>query len=55
MHCESKLRILTVYFSSRKFSHTNFDIFIMTLILQDDHLTAGTWDACGDTSTCLII
>ena len=20
----------------------------MTLILQDDHLTAGTWDACGD-------
>ena len=24
----------------------------MTLILQDDHLTAGAWAACGYTSLC---
>ena len=41
---------LTVFFipkSGRKYSHTNSYNFAMTLISQDDHLTAGAWAACG--------
>ena len=38
---------LTVLKSGRKYSHTNSYIFAMTLILQDDHLTAGAWAARG--------
>ena len=33
--------------SGRKHSHTNSHVFVMTLITQDDHLTAGAWAACG--------
>ena len=55
MHCGSKVRYfyweLTVFFfihkSVRKHSHTNSYNSAMTLISQDDHLTAGTWVACG--------
>ena len=34
--------------------HTNSYNFAMTFILQDDHLTAGAWAACGITSAPLI-
>ena len=55
MHCGRKVMYfyweLTVFFfihqSVRKHSHTNSYNFAMTLISQDDHLTAGTWVACG--------
>ena len=33
--------------SGRKYSHTNSSIFAMTPIMQDVHLTAGAWAACG--------
>ena len=53
MHCGSKVSIfienLTDFFipkSGRKYSHTNSYNFAMTLISQDDHLTAGAWAAC---------
>ena len=36
-----------IHKSVRKHSHTNSYNFAMTLISQDDHLTAGTWVACG--------
>ena len=36
-----------IHKSVRKNSHTNSYNFAMTLISQDDHLTAGTWVACG--------
>ena len=29
------------------YSHTNSYNFAMTLITQDDHLTAGAWAACN--------
>ena len=32
--------------SGRKYSHTNSEIFVTTLISEDDHLTAGAWAAC---------
>ena len=32
--------------SGRKYSHTNYEIFVTTLISEDDHLTAGAWAAC---------
>ena len=40
---------LTIFFnpqSSCKYSQTNSYNFAMTLIFQDDHLTAGAWAAC---------
>ena len=40
---------LTVFLFLRavvKYSHTNSYNFAMTLISQDDHLTAGAWAAC---------
>ena len=53
MYCGSKVRYfienLTVFFipkSGRKYSHTNSYNFAMTLISQDNHLTAGAWAAC---------
>ena len=33
--------------SGRKYSHINYYNFTMTLILQDDPITAGAWMACG--------
>lgn len=33
--------------SSRKYSHTNSCIFAMTVVTQDDHLTAGAYVAWG--------
>ena len=42
---------LTYFFvpqSGGKYSHTNSYDFAMTLNLQDDHLTAGAWAACGE-------
>ena len=33
--------------SDRKYSHTNSHNFAITVIAQDDHLTAGAWAACG--------
>ena len=33
--------------SGRKYSHTNSYNSAVTVIVQDDHLTAGTWAACG--------
>ena len=33
--------------SGRKYSHTNSYNSAMTVIAQDDHLTAGAWTACG--------
>ena len=45
---------LTVFLlpkNSRKYSHTlKLVYFAMTLALQDDHLFAGAWAACGETS-----
>ena len=41
---------LTYFFipeSGRKYSHTNYYNSAMTVIAQDDHLTAGAWAACG--------
>ena len=41
---------LTYYFipkSGRKYSHTNSYNSAMTIIVQDDHLTAGAWATCG--------
>ena len=32
--------------SGRKYSQTNSEIFVTTLISEDDHLTAGAWAAC---------
>ena len=32
--------------SGRKYSHTNSYNSAMTVIAQDDHLTAGAWAAC---------
>ena len=49
---------LTVFLlgqSGRKYSHTNSYIFAMTLISQDDHLTAGAWPACVQCSFCPLI
>ena len=40
---------LTYYFipkSGRKYSHTNSYNSAMTIIVQDDHLTAGAWATC---------
>ena len=54
MHCGSKVSFfienLTIFLlikKGHKYSHTNSYIFAMTLITQDDHLTAGVWAACG--------
>ena len=33
--------------SGRKYSHTNSYNSAMTVIAQDDHLTAGAWAACA--------
>ena len=33
--------------SGRKYSHINSYISVMTVIVQDDLLTAGAWAACG--------
>ena len=33
--------------SGRKYSQTNSYNSAMTVIVQDDHLTAGAWVACG--------
>ena len=44
---------LTYFFipwSGRKYSHTNSNNSAMTVIAQDDHLTAGVWAACGNKS-----
>ena len=30
-----------------KYSHTNSDNSAMNVIVQDDHLTARAWAACG--------
>ena len=46
------LTVLFIPNSGWKYSHTNSCNFAMTLILQDDHLTAGAWAACGYTSLC---
>ena len=53
MHCGIRRGIfiedLTYFFipySGRKYSHTNSYNFAMTVILQDDHLTAEAWAAC---------
>ena len=46
---------LTYFFipqSNRKYSHTNSYNSAMTVIAQDDHLTAGAWAAC--VQCCLI-
>ena len=43
---------LTYFFipwSGRKYSHTNSYNSAMTVIAQDDHLTAGAWAACEHT------
>ena len=32
----------------RKYAHTNSYNSAMTVIAQDDHLTAGAWAACGE-------
>ena len=40
----------TYYFipkCGRKYSHTNSYNSAMTIIVQDDHLTAGAWATCG--------
>ena len=49
-HCGSKMRYFYWEFdfffnlkSGRYYSHTNFCNFAMTLILQDNRLTAGAW------------
>ena len=34
--------------SGRKYSHTNSYNSAMTVIAQNDHLTAGAWAACAD-------
>ena len=42
------IKNLTVFFipkSNRKYFHTNSYNFAMTVISQDDHLTAGVWFA----------
>ena len=44
------LRIFQFNFCSKsscKYPHTNSYNFTMTLILQDDHLTAGAWATCA--------
>ena len=53
MHCGSKVRYFYREFdcifipkSSRKYFHTNFYNFAMTVISQDDHLTVGAWARC---------
>ena len=33
--------------SGRKYSHTNSYDSAVTVIVQDDHLTAGAWAACA--------
>ena len=41
---------LTYFFiplNGRKYSHTNPYNSAMTVIAQDDHLTAGAWATCG--------
>ena len=54
-HCTVKVRLgifmenLPASFipkSGRKYSHTNSEIFVTTLISEDDNLTAGAWAAC---------
>ena len=35
--------------SGHKYSHTNSYIFSMSLVMLDDHLTAGAWAACEAT------
>ena len=48
--CDIYIENLTVFFipkSGLKYSHTNSYNYAMTLISQDDHLTAGPWAACG--------
>ena len=54
MLCESKVRCFywefdDIFFLPKggcKYSRTNSYIFAMTLILQNDNLTAGAWAAC---------
>ena len=40
------LTYFLIHWSGRKYSHTNSYNFAMTVIAQDDHLTAGAWVAC---------
>ena len=54
IHCGSKvryffLRIWRIFFipeGGRKYAHTNSYNSAMTVIAQDDHLTAAAWAAC---------
>ena len=53
IHCGSKVGYffenLTYFFipeGGRKYAHTNSYNSAMTVIAQDDHLTAGAWVAC---------
>ena len=55
IHCGSKVRFffenLTFFLipeGGRKYAHTNSYNSAMTVIAQDDHLTAGAWAACDD-------
>ena len=47
------LRIWRIFFipeGGRKYAHTNSYNSAMTVIAQDDHLTAGAWAACGSSN-----
>ena len=41
--------VLFIPKSSHKYSHTNSYISSMSLVMLDDHLTAGAWAACEAT------
>ena len=41
--------VLFIPKSGHKYSHTNSYIFSMSLVMQDDHLTAGASAACEAT------
>ena len=43
------LTVLFIPKSGHKYSHTNSNIFSMSLVMLDDHLTAGAWAACEAT------
>ena len=54
IHCGSKVEYffenLTYFFipeGGRKYAHTNSYNSAMTVIAQDDHVTAGAWAAYG--------
>ena len=61
IHCGSKVGYffenLTYFFipeGGRKYAHTNSYNSAMTVIAQDDHLTAGAWAACVFSSKLLL-